>query len=216
MRALFGQIRNTPLRGRIWYARQTLRPADTKVRKARYIWRMEPRAETQNQYCPAETALPKWKLKANWILRQYIRIWCWEDHEHTIDFDVAFKDVYTQFFLDNGLLEKDAEGCITFAENEYRLQHGRYPMFRSQVKRWKWIIKKGMFSFLREKFLSDKTIKKIFYIARRTEILLSVAGKPIFDCTQLPLINRNYYLSLPCIPPRGHEWVDAPEARLCK
>jgi hypothetical protein len=187
------------------------------TKKAPYICGMETRAGASAQKQPTKETLPKWKLKANWILRQYFRIWCWKDHEYSINFDVAFKDVYTQFFLDNGLLSKDAESCITFAYNEFRLQHGHYPVFRNKdVAKWKWIIKKGMFSFLRERFLSDKTIKKIFYIAWRTEIMLSVAGNPIFDCTKLPSINFDYYLSLPCIPPCGHEWVDDPWARLGK
>jgi hypothetical protein len=177
---------------------------------------MDLRAENQNQHWPAETALPKWKLKANWILRQYVRIWCGEDHEHSIDFDVAFKDLYIQFFLDNGLLEEDAKSCITFAENEYRLMRDHYPTFWCDVGKWKWIIKKGMFYFMREKFLSDKTIKKIFYIARRTEIMLGAAGKPIFDRTKLPSTNLDYYLSLPCMPPRGYEWGDDPWERLGK
>jgi len=68
---------------------------------------MEPRAENQDQQCPAETALPKWKLRANWILRQYARIWCLRDNIYSINFDVAFRDVFVQLFMDEGMLEKE-------------------------------------------------------------------------------------------------------------
>jgi hypothetical protein len=176
---------------------------------------MEPRAETQNQYCPAETALPKWKLKANWILRQYARIWCLRDNIYSINFDVAFKDVFVQLFIDEGMIEKDAECCITFAYNEYCVRHGREPRFFTKSDKWKWISENGLFSFLKSKFLTDETIENIFYVARYTEATIGQNENFIFNFRG-PWIDYEYCLALPCLPPKEHEWVDDPWERLGK
>jgi hypothetical protein len=178
---------------------------------------METRAEASAQKQPPEEPLPKWKLKANWILRQYARIWCLKNNLHTINFEIAFKDVFIQFFffLDEGLLEKDAEGCITFAYNEYHLTHGRYPAFLFLADKWEWIVKNGLFAFLKNKFLADDTIEKIFYVARYTEECLG-DNEDFILCFPGPWIDYEHCLSLPCLPPRGHEWVDDPWARLGK
>jgi hypothetical protein len=191
---------------------------DKGTKMAPYIWRMEPRAENQKHQCPTENALPKWKLKANWILRQHAKIWAREDYLYTIDFDSAFKDVFIQFFLDEGLLEKDAQTCIMFAYNEYRQRHGRDPVFYTQARKWKWIAENGLFVFLKKKFLLDDTIDVLLQIAYETEIAEKEGAFEIdwlFDLKN-PFFGYDYYLNLPCLPPNGHEWVDDPWARLGK
>ena len=198
------------MRGRIWYARPYLRPASTKVRKAQYIWRMEPRAENKGIHYPIESVLPKWKLKANWILRQYARIWREGVGLYTINFDVAFKDVFVQFFIDEGLIEKDAECCIKFAEAEYEKYASQHEDevgigFFTSAERWRWIVEKGLFSFLKPKFLSDGTIYEVLDIAEKTEIDLEIYNPK--NATQ-PWIDYEYCESLPCVPPHDHEWVE--------
>jgi hypothetical protein len=161
--------------------------------------------------------LPKWRLKANWILRQYARIWLGIDSPNTINFNDAFEDVFFQFFLDEGLLEQDAKGCIRFAEYAYEEhcslnEDGLGERFFTSAERWKWIVEKGMFSFLKDKFLEDGTISQILYIADYTE---KANILPLKDYTG-PWIDYEYCLALPCLPPLGHEWVDDPWERLGK
>jgi len=183
------------------------------TKKASYLYPMETRAE--NLQSTEASILPKWKLKANWILRQYARIWCLHDNIHSINLDVAFRDVFVQLFLDEGLLEKDAECCIVFAYNEYRSRHGRDPRFFTKSGKWRWIAKKGLFSFLKKKFLSDKTIQKIFYVARYTETTIG-QDERFFFSSYGPWIDFEECLALPCLPPREHEWVDDPWEQLGK
>jgi hypothetical protein len=189
-----------------------------RYEKVPHICRMEPRAAAQEQHRSAENILPKWKLKANWILRQYAKIWGREDYLYTIDFDSAFKDVFVQFFLDEGLLEKDAQTCIMFAYNEYRQRHKRDPIFYTQARKWKWIAENGLFSFLKKKFLLDETIKEVLRIAYKTEIAKKEGAFDIDWLLNLrnPFFDYDYYLDLPCLPPNGHEWVDDPWERLGK
>jgi len=181
---------------------------------------METRAE--NLQPAVAEGLPKWKLKANWILRQYAKIWRGDTDFTTADFDNAFKDVFVQFFLDEGLLEEDAEGCIKFAMHVYEEHHSHHEDelgigFFTDAEKWMWIVEKGLFSFLKPKFLSDGTILEILHIAERTEIDLEIYNP---KCAKHPCIDYEYCLSLPCLPPRGRErveeWETDPWARLGK
>ncbi len=179
---------------------------------------METRTDTSGQK-PTESALPKWKQKANWILRQYSRIWNFRDDFYTLDFEVAFKDVFVQLFLDEGLLEKDAEGCITFAYNEFRLRHGCEPVFPTKGKKWEWICENGLFSFLKNEFFSHWVIEEVLYIADYTEQTLKEYEEYLDYDFIFRYKNPGIYWSdydFPCLPPHGHEWVDDPWKRLGK
>ena len=208
--------RNTPLRGRIWYAPQTSGLPTQRYEKLAYFCYVETRAENSEQHYSVNTGLPKWWLKANWIVRQYARIWCLQDNLLSINFEVAFRDVFVQLFLDEGLLEKDAESCITFAYNEFRLQHRCLPYFPTKAKKWEWIIENGLFLFLKHKFLSNKAIQDALYVADYTERTIGVVGEHRIFSFHGPWIDYEYYLAAPCLPPYGHEWVDDPWAQLGK
>jgi hypothetical protein len=123
--------------------------------------------------------------------------------------------VFVQFFLDEGLIEKDAEGCIKFAYNEHQLRYGHAPFFYTKADKWEWIVENGLFSFLKDKFLSDETIKTIFYVARYTESTIGINDGFIFHFYG-PWIDYEKCWALPCLPPHNHEWVDDPWVALGK
>jgi hypothetical protein len=180
------------------------------TKKGPYICQMETRGTASGYQQFAKNTLPKWKLKANWILRQYARIWCLGESPDTINFDIAFNDVLVQFLLDEGFSEKDAETCLNLAYKKYSSHQECKPTFSTLADKWQWIVKNGLTESLFRKFMSEEVIGKIFCVSRFTEKALD-EGIEVTDFILQPWLHYEYYLKLPAIPPVGHEGISDPE-----
>jgi len=126
--------------------------------------------------------IPKWKLKANWLLRELIRIWqgyadpkfLFEEHS----FVHTFKKIMEQYLEDRGSSAPQAELdiCLTKSRITFSARHGSTPAFTSQAMEADWIAEAVAIHRLDFELITDDTIKSIIRLASAIEDILQTCG----------------------------------------
>ena len=128
------------------------------------------------------TKIPKWKLKANWLLRELIRIWqgyadpkfLFEEHS----FVHTFKKIMEQYLEDRGSSASQAELdiCLTKMRITFAARHGSKPTFTSQAVEADWMTEAVAIYRLDFELITDDTIKIIIRLASAIEDILQTCG----------------------------------------
>jgi hypothetical protein len=131
---------------------------------------------------PDHIETPKWKLQANWLLKELILI-CrgYTDPKSLFEgrsFVQTFMQVMEQYLQDCGSSAPQAEleigltkGSITFAA-----RHGSNPTFTSQAMEADWIAEAVAIHRLQLELITDDVIKMIIRIANAIDDILKTCG----------------------------------------
>lgn len=111
--------------------------------------------------------LPKWRLKANYLMRELARTWYGKDSALPFPVDLhqferLLIEVIWQFVEDHGLRGKCVLEWLGEARREFEATHGREIKFKEWVDRFDWIIEAGI-PILKwhEEFSRDEVIQDI-------------------------------------------------------
>jgi len=153
--------------------------------------------------------IPKWKLKANWLLKELIRVWQGLTDPKSLfegqEFVQIFMQIMEQYLQDCGSSAPQAELeiCLTKRRITFAARHGSKPTFTSQAMEADWIAEAIAIHRLNFELITDDTIKIIVRLAYAIEdILQSCATIPsdylqsveelldgtILDINKLPVI----------------------------
>jgi len=155
------------------------------------------------------TKILKWKLKANWLLKELIRIWqgyadpkfLFEGHS----FVHTFKKIMEQYLEDQGSSAPQAEFdiCLTKRRITCAARHGSNPTFTSQAMEADWIAEAVAIYRLDFELITDDTIKSIIRLASAIEDILKTCctipsdylqsveellDYPVFKIDELPVM----------------------------
>ena len=134
--------------------------------------------------------IPKWKLQANWLLKELIRIWqgyadpkfLFEGHS----FVHTFKKIMEQYLEDQGSSAPQAEFdiCLTKRRITCAARHGSNPTFTSQAMEADWIAEAVAIYRLDFELITNDTIKNIIKLASAIEDILQTCGTISSDYLQ--------------------------------
>ncbi len=157
-----------------------------------------------------DSEIPKWKLKANWLLKELIHIWHGHSKPETLfegrNFVQTFMRLMEQYLRDCGSLAPQAELeiCLTKVRLTYAARHGSAPTFASQAMEADWIAETVAIYRLDFELITDETIKNIVRIASAIEDILQNCGiipsdylQSVEELLDYPVININ---ELPIMP----------------
>ncbi len=126
--------------------------------------------------------IPKWKLKANWLLKELIHIWHGHSKPETLfegrNFVQTFTRLMEQYLRDCGSLAPQAELeiCLTKVRLTFAARHGSAPTFASQAMEADWIAEAVAIYRLDFELITDETIKNIIRLASAIEDILKTCG----------------------------------------
>ena len=126
--------------------------------------------------------IPKWKLKANWLLKELILIWQGRSETNSLfegrNFVQTFIQVIEQYLLDCGSLTPQAELeiCLTKGRITFAARHGSKPIFTSQAMEADWIAEAVAIHRSDFELITDDTIKSIIRLASAIEDMLKTCG----------------------------------------
>jgi len=131
---------------------------------------------------PDHTETPKWKLQANWLLKELIRIWQgYADPKSLFEeksFVKTFKQIMVQYLHDSGSSapQIEIETCITIRRLTFSARHNSEPTFTSQAYEAEWIAEAVAIHRLQFELITDDVIKMIIRIANAIEDILQTCG----------------------------------------
>jgi len=112
---------------------------------------------------------PLWRLKANYLLRQLVRIWYGKlpirDYPSSPEFERLFLGIMCQFVEDHGFNGKQVPEWIERQKEKFESVHGRPITFGDRESELYWIIRSGIPKELHEIFAKDETIQLITVMA---------------------------------------------------
>jgi hypothetical protein len=153
--------------------------------------------------------LPKWKLKANWLLKQLIHIWYGEAPPSPLfdgrNFVRTFLHIMEQYLQDCGSPAPQAELdiCLIKRRITFAAIHGSKPQFTSQAHEAEWIAEAVATHRLSFELITDDTIKMIIRLSHAIEDIIKTCGaipsdylqsidelldRPVPDIHELPTI----------------------------
>ena len=153
--------------------------------------------------------IPKWKLKANWLLKELICIWQgYADPKSLFEgrgFVKTFMQVMEQYLRDRGSSapQIELETCMTIRRLTFATRHGSKPTFTSQPMEADWIAEAVAIHRLDFELIMDETIKIIIRLASAIEDILQTCGtipshylqsveelldRPLPDINELPVV----------------------------
>jgi len=133
---------------------------------------------------------PKWKLKANWVLAELIRIWRGEAKAETLfaerNFISIFINIMEQYLQDCGFTSPHATLTVYLSRRRvsHIARHGVEPTFMSQAREAEWIAEAVALYGRRPDLIVDDTLEKIFRLAHAIEDIISVSGSLPFGYLQ--------------------------------
>jgi len=134
--------------------------------------------------------IPKWKLQANWLLKELIRIWQgYTDPKYLFEghsFVHTFKKIMEQYLEDQGSSAPQAELdiCLNKRRITFSARHGSNPTFTSQAMEADWIAEAVAIHRLDFELITDDTIKSIIRLASAIEDILRTCGTVPSDYLQ--------------------------------
>jgi len=156
--------------------------------------------ETQN--------LPKWRLKANYLMRQLARIWYGKlpvrDYPNSPEFDRLFLGVMCQFVEDHGINGKEVLRWIRLRKKEFEVVHGKEIRFSNRESELYWMVRSGIPKELHEAFASDETIQLIIAVAAFILDYEKEEKEPPYEPVGW-MKSPDYYEVLPVLEPEP-EW----------
>jgi len=152
---------------------------------------------------------PKWKLQANWLLKELIHIWRGYTDPKSLfegrNFVQTFMRIMEQYLQDCGSPAPQAELdiCLTKRRITFAARHGSKPTFASQAMEAEWVAEAVAFHRLNFELMTDDTIEVIIRLASAIEDILRTCGtipsdylqpieelidRPVPDVDELPTI----------------------------
>ena len=153
--------------------------------------------------------IPKWKLQANWLLKELIRIWQgYTDPKYLFErhsFVHTFKKIMEQYLQERGSSAPQVELdiCLTKRRLTFAARHGSEPTFTSQAMEANWIVEAVAIHRLDFELMMDETIELIIRLASAIEDILQTCGtipsdylqsveelldSPVFKIDELPVM----------------------------
>jgi len=127
---------------------------------------------------PAHTETPKWKLKANWLLKEIIGIWQGYSEPESLfkdrNFICTFMHIMEQYLEDYGSCAPQAELdiCIRKRRIIFATRHGSEPTFINQAREAEWIAEAVAIHCLQFELIKDDVIEMIIEVAYAIEDIL--------------------------------------------
>jgi len=126
--------------------------------------------------------IPKWKLKANWLFKELIRVWQGHNEPESLFegrvFVQIFMQIMEQYLQDCGSSESQAELdiCLTKRRITFAARHGSKPTFTSQAMEADWIAEAVAIHRLNFELITDETIELIIRLASAIEDILKTCS----------------------------------------
>jgi hypothetical protein len=160
---------------------------------------------------PETNGLPKWRLKANYVMRELARTWYGKDSAlpFPVDphrFEHLLIEVLWQFVEDHSIRGSSVLEMLRHARKEFEAIHGREIEFKDWIDRFDWMIEAGLPAHLHKEFSRDELIQDIL---RTIEWLIHYATDEE-EKTEPPLPSMSWlkplehYEALPVLPPTPH------------
>ena len=153
--------------------------------------------------------IPKWKLKANWLLKELIRIWQGYNDPKSLfegrSFVKIFMQVMEQYLQDCGssVPQAELEIFLTKERITFSARHSSELTFTSQAMEADWMAETVAIHRLDFELITDDTIKSIIRLASAIEDILQTCGtipsdylqsleelldRPVPDVNELPVM----------------------------
>jgi hypothetical protein len=150
-----------------------------------------------------QTKLPKWKLKANWLLRELARIWYGKAEPYLLfegeNFVKAFRAILFQFYLDLYGAQEDVLQDVKRLFNS-SMSDISYPSQANRAR--KMLIRISISAALVYEIApppDEKVIRDILWMAHELELRLQSGSKPPYKPVK-PIRALSYYERLPVLP----------------
>jgi hypothetical protein len=147
--------------------------------------------------------LPKWRLKANWLLRELARIWYGQAELYPLfqdqGFVKAFRDILFQFYLDCYSSKEDVWKDIKLLLN-FKIPDTFYLTQAHRASEF--LMRISLSAILHYELVpppDDKVIKDILWMAHELELRLQNGQKPPYKPVK-PVRALSYYENLPVLP----------------
>jgi len=156
------------------------------------------------------TETPKWKLQANWMLKELIHIWWGYSEPKSLfegrNFVQTFMQIMEQYLQDCGSSAPQVELdiCLTKRRITFAARHGSNPTFTSQALESDWIAEAVAIHRLQFELITDDTIEMIIRVAHAIEDILQTCGtipsdylqsieellgRPVPNINELPIVS---------------------------
>ena len=128
------------------------------------------------------TEIPKWKLKANYLLKELVYIYQGYSKPEPLfkgqNFIQNFMEIMKQYLLDCGSPAPQAELdiCIIKRQVKFAARHGTDPIFTSQGREAEWIAEAVAIYKQQFELITDNTLEMIFKLAYTIEDILATDG----------------------------------------
>jgi hypothetical protein len=160
--------------------------------------------------------LPKWRLKANWLLRELARMWygqksifdlskgCGPGSDFWREFVFLFGEVTKFFGQEHGLTEKEMNKHLQEAHRVWVMWHGIDPVFSSPYFEAKWYAIRRLGEELAEKLFDDFDVGVILSFVEYAHTFASKGKKPPYD----PFARLEAYEDFEALPvdPWWEDW----------
>jgi hypothetical protein len=143
---------------------------------------------------------PKWRLIANYLMRELARVWYGNSSKLPNDFLWSLKQLLFEFAVEKGLERETFVDAVYSVRAEFEEIHGCEITFRTPVQEIIWTARKCLPEELADEFLWDPQVR---FVLTAAELILSLskAGlEPPYEKYAIVFESLDEYEKLPVIP----------------
>jgi hypothetical protein len=144
---------------------------------------------------------PKWRLMANYLMRELARVWYGNTQKLPSDFFEYLKEMLFEFAIENGLHPKELMDSVYSAQADFEEIHGCELNFRTPTQEIIWTARKCLPEKLADEFLWDPQVRFILTAAELILVLIkagleppykkyAISFEPLYEYEELPVFTK--------------------------
>ena len=146
---------------------------------------------------------PKWRLKANWLLRELVRIWYGKAEPYPLfekqNFVEAFTSIMIQSFLDIFEFDDTIWNILEYMLRTIYEPDTKRIVHETQASQAREVLMKTLVLLHKRPFLYKRVVTDILWMAHQIEKRLKAGQKPPYKPVR-GMRGLSYYESLPVLP----------------
>jgi hypothetical protein len=143
---------------------------------------------------------PKWRLIANYLMRELARVWYGKTSKLPNNFHWFLKQLLFEFAAENGLDRKAFMDIVYSVQADFEAIHGCELTFRTPIQEIIWMARKCLPENLADEFLWDP---QVGFILKASELILALTKadlEPPYEKYVVSFESLDEYEALPVIP----------------
>jgi hypothetical protein len=140
---------------------------------------------------------PKWRLIANYLMRELARLWYGKTPRLPNDFYSCLKQMLFEFAIENGLERKAFMDVVYSAQAEFEEIHGCEPTFKTPIQEIIWIARKCLPEKLADEFLRDPQVRFVLTAAELIWAFIKAGLEPPYEKYAIRFEPLDEYEELP-------------------